>query len=249
MRQGTSLPRAGRSGRPRGGSAQRSVQKDLRRGTLSVRVKPEDALERSNRGRECQARPLDLRPAGARTVGAHVEHRGHLLRLPPRRLARPRVGTRRRPASGGPAGWRPLHRSRAETPGPGRHRSWPRRLGQAGLTRAPGSGLPERTPHALRHTYASLHIAKAIEAGRDRDAILTYLRNQLRHRSIQTTMDYYIHLFPGGQREITNRLDDDTGQTWIPVVGSSVRRHREPSRTVPKPSRSAESSRSGSAKK
>ena len=30
-------------------------------------------------------------------------------------------------------------------------------------------------------------------------------------------MDYYIHLFPGGQREITNRLDDDTGQDWTPV--------------------------------
>jgi hypothetical protein len=62
-------------------------------------------------------------------------------------------------------------------------------------------------------------------------------------------MEYYIHLFPGGQREITNRLDDDTGQTWVPVVGSPGRRHREPSRTVPKPSRSAKPSRSGSAMK
>jgi integrase len=108
--------------------------------------------------------------------------------------------------------------------------------------RAPGSALPERTPHALRHTYASLHIAEALEAGRDRDAILTYLRSQLRHRSIQTTMDYYIHLFPGGQREITNRLDDDTGQAWVPVVGGAIR----PSRIVPKPSRSAKPSQSGS---
>jgi integrase len=90
-------------------------------------------------------------------------------------------------------------------------------LTRAGLRRGPGGGLPERTPHALRHTYASLHIAKAIEAGRDRDAILTYLRNQLRHRNIQTTMEYYIHLFPGGQREIVNRLDDDTAQDWTPV--------------------------------
>jgi integrase len=132
---------------------------------------------------------------------------------------------------------------------PAIYQTWPRLLGQAELTRGPGSALPERTPHALRHTYASLHIAKAIEAGRDRDAILTYLRSQLRHRSIQTTMEYYIHLFPGGQREITNRLDDDTGQTWVPVVGSPGRRHREPSRTVPKPSRSAKPSRSGSAMK
>ena len=95
---------------------------------------------------------------------------------------------------------------------------WPRLLAKAGLTRPNGSALPERTPHSLRHTYASLHIAKALEAGRDRDAILTYLRSQMRHRSIQTTMDYYIHLFPGGQREITNRLDDDSGQHWVPVV-------------------------------
>ncbi len=70
--------------------------------------------------------------------------------------------------------------------------------------------------------------------------ILTYLCNHLRHRSVQTTMDYDIHLFPGGQREITNRLDDDTGQTWVPVVGTTGRRHREPSRSA-KPSRSASS--------
>jgi hypothetical protein len=30
-------------------------------------------------------------------------------------------------------------------------------------------------------------------------------------------MDYYIHLFPGGQRDITNRLDDNTGQDWTLV--------------------------------
>ena len=95
---------------------------------------------------------------------------------------------------------------------------WPRLLTRAGLRRGPGGGLPERPPHALRHPYASLHIAKAIQTGRDRDAILTYLRNQLRHRNIQRTMDYYIHLFPGGQHEIVNRLDDDTGQDWTPVV-------------------------------
>lgn len=27
-----------------------------------------------------------------------------------------------------------------------------------------------------------------------------------------------MHLFPGGQRDITNRLDDDSGQHWVPVV-------------------------------
>src|SRR5262249_8322764 len=121
---------------------------------------------------------------------------------------------------------------------PAIYQLWPRLLAQAGLSRQPGGSLPERTPHALRHTYASLHIAKAIEAGRDRDAIRTYLRTHLRHRSIQTTMDYYIHLFPGGQREITNRLDDDTGQEWTPVFGSRARAasHVEPAPAVSKPS-------------
>jgi integrase len=122
---------------------------------------------------------------------------------------------------------------------PAIYQVWPRLLTRARLRRQPGGSLLERTPHALRHTYASLHIAKAIEAGRDRDAILTYLRNQLRHRNIQTTMDYYIHLFPGGQREITNRLDDDTGQDWMPVfrpTRTGDARRANPSQTVAKPS-------------
>jgi integrase len=123
------------------------------------------------------------------------------------------------------------------------YQRWSRLLVRAGLTWPPGSTGPERTPHSLRHTYASLHIAKALEAGRDRDGILTYLRSQLRHRNIQTTMDYYIHLFPGGQREITNRLDDDTGQAWVPVLPGRRGRNRTPSRTVPKPSLSVEPSR------
>jgi hypothetical protein len=61
---------------------------------------------------------------------------------------------------------------------------------RSGPTWPPGSTGPERTPHSLRHIYASLHIAK-LEAGRDRDGILTYVRSQLRHRNIQTTMDDY----------------------------------------------------------
>jgi integrase len=128
---------------------------------------------------------------------------------------------------------------------PAIYQVWPRLLTRARLSGRPGGRLSERTPHALRHTFASLHIAKAIEAGRDRDAILTYLRSQLRHRSIQTTMDYYIHLFPGGQREITNRLDDDSGQDWTPVfrpTRTGPARDVEPSPTVAKPSHLAKTS-------
>ena len=92
-------------------------------------------------------------------------------------------------------------------------------------------------------------IAKALEARRDRNAILTYLRSQMRHKTVQTTMDYYIHLCPGGQPEVTNRLDDDTGQNWVPVVRNAGWRTQEWSRTVPKPSRSAKTSRSPRSKK
>jgi hypothetical protein len=100
----------------------------------------------------------------------------------------------------------------------------------------------------LRHTYASLHTAKAIEAGRGRDAILTYLRTQLRHRNVQTTMDYYIHLFLGGQREIVNHLDDDTGQDWAPVLRPTRpgdARRLDPAQTVAKPSHSSQNVASG----
>ena len=59
------------------------------------------------------------------------------------------------------------------------YRIWPRLLTAAGLERSPGSKLPERTPHSLRHTFASLHIAKALEAGPDRDAILGSIKEFL----------------------------------------------------------------------
>ncbi len=61
------------------------------------------------------------------------------------------------------------------------------------------AGIREVRFHDLRHTYASL----MAEAG----APPKYVQEQLGHSSIQVTMDIYLHLFPGGNREWVARLD------------------------------------------
>jgi hypothetical protein len=67
---------------------------------------------------------------------------------------------------------------------PAIYQVWPRLLTRARLTGRPGGSRCECPPPIL---YASLQIAKAIEAGRDRDALLTHLRSQLRHRNTKAT--------------------------------------------------------------
>lgn len=57
-------------------------------------------------------------------------------------------------------------------------------------------------PHTLRHTFASM----LIEAG----ASLTYVQQQLDHRSPAFTLAVYGHLLPRGDRQAVNRLDDAT---------------------------------------
>jgi integrase len=64
------------------------------------------------------------------------------------------------------------------------------------------SGLRQRPPHALRHTYASLLISRGVS--------LAYVRDQLGHSSIQVTVDVYGHLVPGGQRAVADTLDSPT---------------------------------------
>ena len=66
------------------------------------------------------------------------------------------------------------------------------------------SGLRYRTPHTIRHTYASLLI-------QNRES-LVYVRDQLGHHSIKLTVDTYGHLVPGANRAAVNRLDDATGR-------------------------------------
>ncbi len=54
--------------------------------------------------------------------------------------------------------------------------------------------------HDARHTYATL----LIQQGES----LAYVKDQLRHSSIQITVDIYGHLVPGGNRQAVDKLDD-----------------------------------------
>lgn len=60
------------------------------------------------------------------------------------------------------------------------------------------AGLRRLRLHDLRHTFASL----LIQNGES----LAYVRDQLGHTSIKTTVDIYGHLVPGANREAVNRL-------------------------------------------
>ncbi|MEM6551083.1 MAG: tyrosine-type recombinase/integrase [Planctomycetota bacterium] len=55
--------------------------------------------------------------------------------------------------------------------------------------------------HDIRHTFASL----LLQNGES----LHYVKEQMGHASIQTTVDTYGHLVPGSNRKAVNRLDDD----------------------------------------
>ena len=64
------------------------------------------------------------------------------------------------------------------------------------LTKA---GLPQIRIHDIRHTYASL----LLQAG----APIHYVKEQLGHSSIATTVDLYGHCQPGVNKEILDTLD------------------------------------------
>jgi integrase len=61
------------------------------------------------------------------------------------------------------------------------------------------AGLPKIRIHDTRHTYASL----LLQAG----APIHYVKDQLGHSSIATTVDLYGHLSPGANRDTLNMLD------------------------------------------
>lgn len=74
-----------------------------------------------------------------------------------------------------------------------RHRVWTKLIEKA--------DIPRIRFHDLRHTFASLLLANGES--------LHYVKEQMGHASIQTTVDVYGHLVPGSNRNAVNRLDDD----------------------------------------
>jgi integrase len=62
--------------------------------------------------------------------------------------------------------------------------------------------IPRLRFHDIRHTFASL----LLQQGES----LHYVKEQMGHASIQTTVDVYGHLIPGSNRNAVNRLDDPT---------------------------------------
>jgi integrase len=64
--------------------------------------------------------------------------------------------------------------------------------------------IAKRTPHALRHTFASILISRGHS--------LTYVRDQLGHASIKITADTYSHFVRGESKRAVDTLDD-VGET------------------------------------
>ncbi len=65
------------------------------------------------------------------------------------------------------------------------------------------AGVPRIRFHDLRHTFASL----LLQQGES----LHYVKEQMGHASIQTTVDVYGHIVPGSNRRAVNLLDDQAG--------------------------------------
>lgn len=62
------------------------------------------------------------------------------------------------------------------------------------------AGLRVIRMHDCRHTYASLLIQNK--------ASLAYIKDQMGHSSIQTTVDVYGHLVPGANKHEVDKLDE-----------------------------------------
>ncbi len=73
--------------------------------------------------------------------------------------------------------------------------------------------VPRFRFHDIRHTFAS-HLLQQGES-------LHYVKEQLGHASIQTTVDVYGHLVPGSNRNAVNRLDDAAAPVLKLVQGSA----------------------------
>ena len=79
---------------------------------------------------------------------------------------------------------------------------WPRRVFAKVLKRA---GLPWHTPYDLRHTFATLHLAKGHP--------ITYVSAQLGHSDPSTTLRWYAHWLPTSDKRFADALDSPPGQS------------------------------------
>ncbi len=75
--------------------------------------------------------------------------------------------------------------------------NWRRRVFKKALEKAE---LRHIRIHDLRHTYATLRIAKGDN--------IADVSNQLGHHSVKLTMDVYYHWIPGGKKSEVDALDD-----------------------------------------
>ena len=73
--------------------------------------------------------------------------------------------------------------------------------------------VPKIRFHDIRHTFASLLLTQGES--------LHYVKEQLGHASIQTTVDVYGHLVPGSNRNAVNRLDDPVESPLKLVTGDA----------------------------
>jgi integrase len=79
---------------------------------------------------------------------------------------------------------------------------WPRRVFAKVLKRA---GLPWHTPYDLRHTFATLHLAKGHP--------ITYVSAQLGHSDPSTTLRWYAHWLPTSDKRFADAMDSPPGQS------------------------------------
>jgi integrase len=61
------------------------------------------------------------------------------------------------------------------------------------------SGLPYRKPHTLRHTYASLLLARGVS--------VAYVQAQIGHAPVKMAVDIYGHYIPGARERFVDSLD------------------------------------------
>ncbi|SEA68138.1 integrase [Desulfuromusa kysingii] len=61
------------------------------------------------------------------------------------------------------------------------------------------AALPDKRIHDTRHTYATLLLSN--------NASIAYIKDQLGHKKIQTTLDYYGKYIPGANRDMVSKLD------------------------------------------